>query len=316
LLKPTDGTLVWFAWLGVAGIHIVFKKKDPLFNVKLIPIIISTAFIFASIYGWYKFANWYNDTYGNHQNLLGIYPIWDISWNDIGYTITRMTDFWLKGYQQYYIMLFLGLMFITYLIKWKKLDSFLRLFTLFVILGAFAYDILWFKAFAVHDYYHLVNVIPPVFICLSVFEYYERVIAVRINTKLRNTVAIVLALMMVLSIYHNRNIQHERYTDPIFVYINPDLYKVEPYLRKIGVRQQDAVVCVPDPSPNMSLTAISNKGYTESFNGDGYNIINFQKMGAAYLIISDSSYLHKPLYQPFTTKLIGRYNGIYIFDIR
>lgn len=315
LLKPTDGALVWFAWLGVVVVNIVFKKNALKFKVRLFPVYVSGVFILGSILGWYEFDIWYNNTYGNNYNLLGIYPIWDMSRREILHTLHMMVTTWLAAYQQLVILLLLVCFLIIYVIKWRKLNPLLRLFTLFLLLGAFVYDILWFKAFAEHDYYQLVNVVPPVFVFVTVFEYYEDKVIYQIQSTYRNVISIAFLLLIVSGIGHNRNIQHNRYTNSAYVNINPAIFEVEPYLRKIGIRPTDIVISIPDMSPNTSLAAMNNPGYTASFKNP-VDITQLQKHGASYLIVNDSSYLGDPLYKPYLSILFGKYKNIYIYDIR
>jgi hypothetical protein len=93
------------------------------------------------------------------------------------------------------------------------------------------------------------------------------------------------------------------------------MFEVEPYLRKIGISPKDIVITVPDISPNISLAAMNNPGYTAS-RDNPKDVHELQKQGASYLIINDSTYANDPLYKPYTTKLAGQYKNIYIYDIR
>jgi hypothetical protein len=316
-LKPTDGGLLWLAYVAVKVVQAIFSPGTGTARKQnIIPLVVSSLLIAASIIGWTKYVNWYNDLNGNHQNLIGIYPIWDMDKDLIKYTAKRVLTEWSNVFQQRIILGVLALFGLAYMLKWKQLNHFLRLMTLFLFLGAGAYAILWFKAFTDHDYYQLPFVLPATFLGITVLEYVNRALLPGFSAPVRNASYAVCILLAGIGIYHNRSIQKERYTRPEYVYLNPAIYEVEPYLRKIGVKSSDAVVCVPDRSPNITLNAINNYGYTEEFNSDEYNIHTFKARGAAYLIISDSSYLQHELYLPYLHKKIGEYKGIYIFDIR
>lgn len=151
---------------------------------------------------------------------------------------------------------------------------------------------------------------------ITIVEYYLRIILTSFTNQTKAIIGFGLIALIAISIYHNGNAQLNRYSPTAKRVINPNMFEVEPYLRSMGITASDKVVCVPDRSLKTSLNAINNYGWTEIFYNDSYNIHYFQKAGAAYLIISDSSYLHHPLYQPFTKKQVGYYRGIYIFDIR
>ncbi len=315
LLKPTDGGLLWVAYLGVIFVQLLQRKVS---TRVFIGTAISTVLILASIYGWYKFGVWYNDLNGNHQNLQSIYPIWTMSDKDATWVWeSRILDFWAASYQQRTVLYMLGAFVLIFFVQIHKLNPFLRSITIFSFLATVAYDILWYKAFSDHDYYQLANIIPCVLLMITVLEWYCNRIEDKLPAEAKAGVGLVLGGLIVISIYHNKQIQHERYTKAEFQYTKPDIYDAEPYLRQLGIGPSDAIVSVPDPSPNITLAAYGTQGYTESFNDDHFNIVQFKAVGAKYLIINDTSYIHKPLYAPYTTKLLGAFRGkLFVYDLR
>jgi len=315
VLKPTDGGIIWLAYLLTWLCRKGFDKTSVEKWRAAGPMIASAVIIGVSILSWTIYVNWYNDHYGNHQNLVGIYPVWEMDKELLVYTVKRILTEWIHVFQQRIIIWFLFLGLVVFIFKWKYLDPFLRLFTAFLMLGVFIYAILWFKAFTVHDYYQLPYALPAVFLAVTVIEYYVRNVLPRLSFSSRRIVITIMGLLVIISIYHNRNVQFNRYHN-VPSGINLTLFEMEPYLRSIGIKYTDAVVSVPDQAPNSSLNAINNYGYSEAFTNDTYNIRVFKSLGASYLIISDSSYLNLPLYKPFTGKQIGYYKGIYVFDIR
>ncbi len=315
ILKPTDGGILWMAFASVICSDAIFKKQK---SKQTLPIIVAALVVGISIFAWYKYAVWYNAVNDNTLNILGIYPLWDMTKNDVLYTITqRMTYLWGSSYQQLYILCLLPVFFIIYIVKWKSLNEFLKKMTLFLMLGSLVYAILWFHAFSDLDYYQLINVVAPLFLCITVVEYYDRKIGPLLNKNIKYSVATVAVIIMAGSIYHNRNVQNERFHGTVFSYVNPALFEVEPYLRKIGVAATDTVVGLPDASPNILLNGFGNVGYSALFFGGGVFTIDYCKQhGARYMIITDSGYLHNPAYEPYTSKKIGEYKGIYVFDLK
>jgi len=314
LLKPTDGGILFIAYV-LTKVWGVFSVQDKKAAKKIIPLVGATAFIILLNMIWVKYVNRYNDLNGNHQNLIGIYPIWDMDKGLIKYTAQRVLLEWSNVFQQKVLLVLLAFFSVIYIIKWEQLHLFLRRLTLLLILGAIAYSVLWFKAYTDHDYYQLILVFPALFISVTVMEYYVRRVRPSRNVRFANAVVGGLCIAIAISIYHNRNIQAERYSNPIYSNTNPALFEIEPYLLTLGIQPDDPVVCVPDKSPNISLNAINRYGYTEEFNSESYNIYNFKAQGARYLIITDSSYLDNPLYIPFEKKKIGEYKGIYVFGM-
>lgn len=314
-LKPTDGGLIWLACIACV-LFPFYKNESKRYSSIKGPISIAAIIIAGCIFAWAKYVTWYNDQNGNHQNLIGIYPIWDMDPGLIKYTFKRVLTEWSNVFQQKLILAFLSLSLIIYVWKWKQLDFFLKWFTFWLITGVCAYSILWFKAYTDHDYYQLPLTLPALFLSITIISFIETEWLKNLPKSGIVITNIIGLALIAISIFHNRNIQNERYTNPDYVYINPAMFELEPYLKTIGVQTKDAVVCVPDKSPNISLNAINHYGYSEEFNSEAYNIKTFKAQGAAYLIISDSSYLQNPVYLPFLSKPVGRFKGITIFDIR
>jgi len=315
LLKPTDGGIIWFAFLLTWTFQHFAGSAEKKFRTA-VPMFVSGLIIVSCLLYWIRFVNSYNNENGNHQNLVGIYPIWEMRKDIMVYTIKRVFTEWTHVFQQKIVLWFLLGCFIVFIIKWKYLDSFLRLFTAFLILGVITYAILWFKAFTDHDYYQLPYVLAAVFLSVTVVEFFVNKILPKLPAVPKTIIAGILSVLVLMGIHHNRNIQLKRYDGRTEGGIAPAFFDLEPYLERIGIQYSDIVVCVPDQSPNSALNAINRYGYSEAFNNETYNINYFQSKGASFLIISDSSYLSNPLYQPFTKKQIGYFKGIFVFDIR
>jgi hypothetical protein len=309
LLKPTDGGLTWLAYMGY---RVVSQEKK---KASFVPLLASFIVISVGIVVWYKYVAWYNGQYGNIINLQSVYPIWEMDVDGIRYTITdRIFGLWLESFHQPVVLISAAICLILYIVMWKRLDKFLKIFTLFLLLGELCYMPLWFKAFSVHDYYQLIYVVFVVFLSITVLEYYDRL--ARNKKVLRYTVSGIFVTLMGLAIMHNRYVQVDRYTNEKLIYINPDIFTAEPFLRKMGVRSNDIVLSAPDGAPNVSLAAFGNYGYSSDlFGPNSFSPEEGIKKGVKYLIINDSSYLRKPEYEPYTHKFVGRYKGIYVFKL-
>jgi hypothetical protein len=315
LLKPTDGGLIWIAYIGVMAISYSKKKVD---TQQILLLIVSSVIVAAGIVSWYLFVKNYNNTYGNNINLQGVYPIWDMTWNDIRLTFTeRIMGLWRDSFQHLVLLLFLCGCMVVYIVKWRSIDPFLRTFTLMILLGSVVYTILWYKAYGDHDYYQLILVIPAVFVVTAALSYNSDSILLQTNKKSQYATDIVLMALMIMSVYHNQSVQIDRYSDKNSSWYNANVYEVEPYLRKIGITKDDIVLSVPDGSPNISLVAFGNKGYaSDLFGKNNYTAAYGKKHGAKYMIITNREYIHDSNYIDYTTKLIGQYKDIYIFDMR
>ena len=317
LLKVSEGisfitTICLFGLLFVR--KSVFKGDvPPKVNLPLLAGV-STAVIGLTAW-WYLYVRAFNATHGNTGSLLGIYPIWIMTEQDWSLTKYMVFDVWWTHYHDPLILrllLGLGVLFILF---WRRLDPLLKWATTIVALGVAAYSLLWFKAFGMHDYYTLTQVIFPLFLVITLAEFGWR--AVRGRRLATVAFSVLLIAIAAIGFENNSRVQHDRYGDPKYGSVLPrSLHRIEPYLDSIGVKRTDLVVSLPDHSPNISLYLMNRPGHTEAFFGQDFRMDWYQQKGAKYLIINDSSYLKKEQYQPYYQRQIGYYDGVWIFDIR
>jgi uncharacterized membrane protein (UPF0136 family) len=317
LLKPTDGGLILAGYMAVAMLwrQRATKEENKFINRTLLAV---SATVLAGILSWYFFVKGYNETNHNQINLQGIYPIWIMTWDEIyGTLYFRLLSQERNIFHHSILCALLLVMLIIFIVRWRRLDSFLRQFTLSLIISSLIYLTLWFNAFNIHDYYLLVLVVPAVFLSITIIEYWCRVVLPFMKRKVRYVMYTLAAGLIVMAIYHNQSIQLMRYGDKNASCINSVVYEVEPYLRKIGISASDSVLCVPDGTPNGSLAAFGNPGYTSDLFGAGtYNVPFCRKNGIRYMIIIDAAYIYDTAYAAYTSKLIGQYKDIHIYDIR
>ncbi len=266
---------------------------------------------------WLLFAKYYALKYHYGGNLLGFYPIWDASLHEVLSICHRLVIEWMGIIMIWPMWLLICVMFI-YLVKWRKqLATPLFSITMISGFGCFVYSLCWFRAFYHHDYYMINLFCFPVLILLLFLSSFEKIL-------IKQTLAIqclTYAFIFVIAGYSVLNCAitlQDRYSASKYYTINQSLYKVEPYLRKIGIDRNDLVVSIPDSSTNISLYLMNQSGWTECFNSPTYNIYNFIPAGAAYLIVSDSNYIHKEIYSKFCVheKKIGEFEGIFIYDLK
>ena len=151
---------------------------------------------------------------------------------------------------------------------------------------------------------------------VTILEFYFSKLAPRLKKNAKYGVSFFLLVLVGISIIHNRDVQHMRFTDPRLTYKKRSLYKIEPYVRQLGIKPEDTVIFIPDITPNAALTAIGNRGYTSFFDDIGITLSHFKNQGAKYLFVDDTSYLHNKLFTPYMSKPIGRFDDVYIFDLR
>jgi hypothetical protein len=272
---------------------------------------------FMVLFAWVSFDKYYATKYHFGGNLFGLYPIWDASPHEVLSIFHRLFNEWMVVIMTWPMWCMLVLMICFVIRRHAKADAFMLHITLLSGLGCLIYSLCWFRAYYHHDYY-MINVFCfPVLLMILFLSIFEKELE-RQNQKMQKLVYLCILLLFSYSIYDCSSALKKRYSDQKYYTINPALYEIEPYLRKIGMKRNDLVMSVPDGSTNTSLYLMNQIGWTECFNSSSYSIDYFISAGAKFLIVSDTLYTHKSPYANFCReeKKIGSYKGIYIYRIK
>jgi hypothetical protein len=286
-----------------------FKLTSKIF-IFIIPFI-----ALLTLYGWVQYDKYVAEHYHFGGNLFGFLPIWEASVKDILYILKRITLLWLPVILEKYAWIMLICCIILFIAKYKLQNSVIRFFTILASIGVFLYCMLWYKTFDVHDYY-MINLF-----CLPLLLFYSMIDVVEKKQWLkgRNFSYAYYGAFLLLFIYSGYKCRAEqlyRYYEDEYNTFNNSYYRIEPYLRSIGISKDDIVVSVPDPSPNITLYFMNSIGFSECYTSENYNVNYFvHNAGAKYLIVGDSSYVHNPTYEQYCKPeyKIGAFEGIQIF---
>ncbi|NDC39968.1 MAG: hypothetical protein EBZ77_00185 [Chitinophagia bacterium] len=314
VLKPTDGGIVWVAYVVARGLILLQRRSTWM---QLVPLVMSSICIVAIFYAWYKYVEQYNNLYGNHGNLQSIFPQWEMKPKDIEYVYKeRIYGWWLSSYQQIDILNFVKGMLYVFAITWAWQNPFLRLFTFLLVCLTWGYNILWFQAFCDHDYYQLLDVIPCAFLILNGFHWFDQRAAPVLPKWSKYVIWAGCLTLGIASVIHNADLQHFRNDNRLLVEVNPTVYAVKPYLRSLGLKPNDIIVSEPDRSPNISLAAYGYKGFSRDF-FTATDLANCKAVGAKYLIINDTAVLRRADISAYLQKPMGNYRGqIFVYDLR
>ncbi len=314
-----------------------FRNGAKLFNKSLLQGIPLLTVIVIAL-AWYVYSAWYNGQYNGEYFLLGIWPVWRMDYPLIN-QVTRIINENLI-YQFFSIpVIFTTVAMLALLLVFKeKVHKLMLVLTLLLAAGGLLYMVLWYRVFDVHDYYLLNLLIIVVAIMLTFFLYLrQNHPALLKSVKLK----LVFLLFLVLNIYYARvknEIKYDRRTENHeYSFLNRtnelDYWRwwhwyhetyliayesITPYLRTLGIERTDRVISINDPSPNISLALMDQKGVTDF----GSSIVDSARMqyeidrGAKYLIINNPDYYQKDFVQPFIKKKMGSYVNIDIYDLR
>jgi hypothetical protein len=219
----------------------------------------------------------------------------------------------------------------------KKVDS--VYFISFLISGIcfLAFIILFYQVFNVHDYYLITSMIFPIIILFALANYFK-------NLKFeidRKKIALFFTIILLINTTHTaaivrlRNISNDNFCQ-FYPFISNDeknfsdwfhynyestlkpLETITPYLRYLGIKRHDFVVSIPDPSFNISLYLMDQKGFTEteqSLSKQENKLVEYKSKSAKYIILSDNNIINLPAFSKIEIKKIGIYKNIVIYKI-
>jgi hypothetical protein len=287
---------------------IFFDLKRQLPALLLVIILVSS---------WYLYAAYYNEQHNRGMFLIGILPIWMDDVARFKHIIDNVQILWIDSYQSITIQVIAVIMFVFIIILKKYSQKHLWLMSIFLSFGFISFIILWFDVFDNHDYYLINQLIFMISIFITFFFTLKQ-----FNMKIFNSIIFrfVLFILLIINVLHCKKVIKLRYygwPNQYHLNVTKPLETITPYLRSIGIQYNDTVLFIQDPSLNISLYLMEQKGYTNfaSRLKDSSFIREKIELGAKYLFVNDTLFLQKPELKPFTEQKIGKYKNITIFKL-
>lgn len=314
-----------------------FRKHQVSFFPHPKKSLLSILLFFALVFSWYIYAKYFNDAHNGKYTFNDIWPIWRMTPDQIKNVyefVTKIMMYQIYHNSVFYLMILALLIFI---LNYKKINRFFLAITLLFFFGSCAYLILWFNALDAHDYYLINLFIFPALIFVTLMLFVQKEYSFLFESKKLKIAASLFLLLNIL--YCSANIKMRYwlgenntqffatdYEKGYWWYTN-DHYKaqiealntIEDYNRTLNISKNDKVICMPDPSINISLYLMNQKGFTDyGFNEyQGADRMRFAiKNGAKYLFVLNEETLKQEYLQEFTKNKIGEYKNIKIFDLR
>jgi hypothetical protein len=330
-------SLIIFIAILFTHILLIYKKRNEKHWFYKWYSLIPYFFVFYIIFLWYNYATLYNQKNLPGIFLTGIYPIWEIDAQTRKNIWLSLKNELIPAYFNKKALFIILTLLVFSIFSFKKVNKFLLSLSIFFFLGTISYLILFYQAFTVHDYYltNLLLFIPLVLI--TSIEWMKRNFPKTFNQNFIKSIALIALLLLIYETavinrlkysandwlaknnfvlsndtFNQWRRYHENYTNHYKAYET-----ISPYLRKIGMKQTDRVLSLPDESINISLYLMGQKGFT----GFGYGDKSFdEKMklykenGVKYLII-DKSIINENYLQPYLDEKIGQYKNLNIYKI-
>lgn len=336
-LKHFVLSMIFFALAGLMKPHALISYfiigflfvLDFIFGVKLyngkrlfnkpwrfiLPLII----VLGVVFSWYLYSKIYSQLHGGVISPVGTRSIFIVS-------PERRIEIWqqiISRFNSYYyhspVFLYLsGGLFIVNLVFIKRFDKLLNFFVVLSFIQVFIFNILFYFSIGRCDYYQICNLVFLVFLFLN-FMYYLRTNHFGIfKSYYFKGLVIVLLLML---IHEGKKGMNNRFDD--WSYHNTSknfVYKfgaLEPYLRQLGIERNDRVYVTPDPSIDISLYLMNQKGNTD-FGISGTTNEKIEKLipkGLQYIIIASDKIYEECDLSPYTNNKIGEFRGVDIYKV-
>jgi Dolichyl-phosphate-mannose-protein mannosyltransferase len=270
----------------------IFSKPYSLIPAFLMVLVVAVA--------WQLWVAGFSTKHGNKgyflQSTLSIWTIkaqdrWNLWLNIKDLHCPRLFWEW-----THYVIMGIAL-FCTF--TYKKQEKWLFWLMVMTFLGIVAYVLLWFPQFYVHDYYTIDCFIVPVLILLCCASYLKKHTSVLKNPLYK----ISITLFLFWNIFYCQNKLKQAYDlngEAIrnWSFSRYNTLDLRAKIRDLGIQPSDAIITIPDISPNTSLYYYNCRGYS------GWNLaahvldyywVTFygERKGCKYLIINDLQ--HKSL---------------------
>lgn len=340
LIKITSGIsfLVLIALFFLERFGFFGREKKKMF-----PKFITTLLMFAAtgllVMSWYVYAIWYNKANGNDLFQTGIIPIWSLTSERIAYIFRVLFDYHFGNYFNLIALLVVLIFFGITMSNFKRANRPLAVVNLLIFLACISGMCLWFDAYDEHDY-HLINYL--IFIpatCLAFFRFLQEQ-----YPDLYRSLKIKLPLLAVVLIslwfghakisarYANLEMKEKDYSALLSRYeVNYHRYMVwnyaihykafetiTPYLRSIGITENDLIFSLPDSSPDITLYLSGQWGITLK-NETGPALLDemnaYRPLGIRYLLLNDSTLLKDQVIRNLLSKKIGQYQNVSIYEL-
>ncbi|HOY30950.1 MAG TPA: glycosyltransferase family 39 protein [Bacteroidales bacterium] len=344
LLKITAG----ISFLALTGLFVserlkFFKNNEkPLFQRPWIALSLILS-VCAIVFSWYLYAVLYNKANTRPDEyqifLTGILPVWDLSYEEIIRILRIIFDYQAGNYFNKLGLFSVFTFFIIVLVNYKKTNRRLLLINVIIFISCIGGILLWFRVFDDHDYY-LVNYL--IFIpasCLTFFEYLQSKHPQWLQSLRMKIPILGIALISIYwgyakidgryaaadkqeyqysSLLSTHEVEYLRYSHWIYPMQRKAFETITPYLRSIGITEKDLVFSFPDPSPNITLYLMGQRGISiQQDNGTGLlKTLDYYKiLGIKYFILGDTSLLHDETIKKLLSKKIGAYQTVSVYDI-
>ena len=301
--------------------------------------VLSGMLILFCYWRWYVFAANYNQQDLHHIFNQSIIPLWTL---DLGTIHSIINSFYFKVLPVYFnqfaiYALITALIFL--LVIPRVTNSFAKRAAAIYFLGLVCFMVLFFQGLDVHDYF-LINtlVFIPAILVATIIALQNKFSTLIKSIPLKILAVIILVLlinngMIITRSHYNphnklvaKNIPLKSREKGFWDYtywrqqISDHEYQgIDKYLKDIGISYNDKVISVGDPTPNLTLSLMGVRGFTEFHYQDNYTgtakIKRMIELGATFIAINTRNEVNEYT-KAFLGEKIGQYNNISIYKLK
>jgi hypothetical protein len=223
-----------------------------------------------------------------------------------------------------------------------RMDSprfFLGLSVLGLLVLLIVYVLLWFSNLDVHDYYLIeFQLFVPIFLAWLLYRPEEWLASERIRWGLA---CFVLPTFLLFQSVDSSLRTRMKYKNPsgwlseqflpererdIWSWFHwdynhrfGDIQGLGKHLKSMGLHRQDRIISVPDPSPNITLSLMDIRGFTDLYDDDlvgDDRIAHYVARGASVLVCNDKTWFENHVDSPWLTFPLDGFESFLLFDLR
>lgn len=279
-------------------------EKKSLFSHKhwLLTVIF---FILAITAAWYQYATYLNKVNFSQMFHLGISPPANLQ--EAIRFLSQFPDFFLYHYYSPFTLILIILFLLLLILFFKKTDRLLGVLLAGLGVANSCFIYLQLQKYLPHDYYML-TILPWVFFLFIAFGKMAEKISM--YKWIKPALIILLPSLLAYNTAYCKRILSYRYDKNNPVYFNDSYrayYDLKPLMRAKGITRTDTIITLVEPTPNMSLYLMDQKGYCVTDIAYGPSLLYLtQERNAKYLVsnqpdFAPDSFLSKVLGKPILT---------------
>ncbi|MCC6684717.1 MAG: glycosyltransferase family 39 protein [Bacteroidia bacterium] len=262
-------------------------------------------FILAFTAAWYQYATYLNKTNFSEMFHLGISP--PVNLQEALRFLSQFPDFFLYHYYSPLSLVLILLFPLLLILFFRKTDRLLGVLLTGLGVANSCFIYLQLQKYLPHDYYML-TILPWVFfLFIALGKMAEKI---NMHKWIKPALIILLPSLLAYNTAYCKRILSYRYDKNNPAYFNDSYrayYDLKPLMRAIGIERTDTIITLVEPTPNMSLYLMDQKGYCVTDMAYGPSLLYLtQERNAKYLVsnqpdFAPDSFLAKVLGKPILT---------------